>query len=93
MAREERVRIIAHGRVQGVFFRSNTEDVANKLGLKGYVRNTPEGNVEVVAEGAKESLEQLLEWCKKGPVIAHVEKIDIQWSKATGEFEDFSTKY
>jgi acylphosphatase len=93
MAKEERLRIIVHGRVQGVFFRSNAEDVAKKLGLKGYVRNTPEGNVEVVAEGAKENLKALLEWCKKGPVIAHVGKVDIQWSAATGEFEDFSTKY
>lgn len=93
MEKAERLRAVVHGRVQGVFFRSDTEEVANKLGLKGYARNTPEGNVEIVAEGSKERLKELLEWCKKGPLIAHVDKVDVQWSPATGEFEGFSTKY
>jgi acylphosphatase len=93
MKRGKRLHAIVKGRVQGIFFRANTEKAALKLGLKGFVRNTPDGNVEVVAEGAKENLEELLKWCAKGPMLAHVESVDSKWMDATGEFETFSIRY
>ena len=82
-----------YGGVQGVFFRSNTQKQALKLGLKGWVKNTSEGCVEVVAEGSKEDLKKLIAWCREGPSIARVEKIEAKWEKATDEFETFSIRY
>jgi acylphosphatase len=93
MEKEQRLHAVVRGRVQGVFFRANTESKARKLGLKGYVMNTADGNVEIVAEGAKEKLKEMLEWCKKGPMFSHVEKVDVSWEPATGEFGGFAIKY
>lgn len=93
MERGKRLHAIVKGRVQGIFFRSNTEKLGLKLGLKGFVRNTPEGDVEIVAEGLKEGLEELLKWCAKGPLLAHVDSVESKWEPATGEFETFSIRY
>jgi acylphosphatase len=88
-----RVHIIISGRVQGVFFRYSTNKVGNKLGLKGFVRNLSDGNVEVVAEGDEDKLKEMIEFCKKGPMGAHVENVKIEYGKATGEFDTFSIGY
>lgn len=66
-----------HGLVQGVFFRKSTCERAIKIGIVGFVRNNNDGTVEVFAEGEEEILNQFIEWCKKGPKGAKVEKIDI----------------
>jgi len=87
-----RLHIRIFGTVQGVFFRANTRDVAIRLGLTGYVRNIPDGSVEAVAEGPKDKLEEFLEWCKKGPAGATVEKTDFEFSEEK-EFEDFKILY
>jgi len=86
----ERVRIIIHGRVQGVFFRSTAIKEANRLGLSGYVRNRADGTVEAVAEGQREELEQFVAWCRHGPTLAHVERVDISWEEAHGAPGGFS---
>jgi acylphosphatase len=88
-----RLHVIVHGRVQGIFFRSNTQKQASKLGLKGWVRNNPDRTVEVVAEGNKDDLKKLLAWCSKGPLMAGVENVEAKWEKPTGEFEHFSIRY
>lgn len=88
-----RCHIFVSGRVQGVFFRSNTKKVACSLGLKGWVRNTEDGKVEVIAEGEEEKLKKLIEWLHKGPSLAKVEKVSIEWQKFKGEFNDFKIKY
>ena len=62
-----RVHILISGRVQGVFFRAETRRAASALGVKGWVRNLPGGDVEVVAEGRKPELDRLIEFCRKGP--------------------------
>ena len=66
------VHLIVSGRVQGVFFRDNTRRKAIELGLNGYAKNLPDGNVEVVAEGNEEKLKELVYFIKKGPGIAKV---------------------
>ena len=88
-----RVHILISGEVQGVFFRSNTRDFANGLGLKGWVRNLTDGRVEVVAEGEKSLLERLIEFCRKGPPGANVENLEIEWEENKDEFEGFDIRY
>ena len=64
--------MICMGRVQGVFYRASTKRKADELGLTGWVRNLPNGDVEVMAYGEKEELEALYQWCKHGPPMASV---------------------
>ncbi|MDD3896972.1 MAG: acylphosphatase [Candidatus Peribacteraceae bacterium] len=63
------------GRVQGVFFRSETEERARELGVTGWVRNCDDGSVEVHAEGTEEQLSQLEEWLHTGPAAAKVAEV------------------
>ncbi len=87
-----RVYLTIEGRVQGVFFRASTVEEALKLGLKGWVRNSPDGSVEVVAEGAKHKIEELARWCHRGPPGAHVRNVMIRWENSREEFQDFRIK-
>ncbi|HJO01713.1 MAG: acylphosphatase [Candidatus Woesearchaeota archaeon] len=89
----ERVHVIIHGSVQGVFFRANAKRIAESLGLKGYVRNIDDGCVEVVAEGSEEKLKELISFCKKGPEAANVSKIDVKFEESSGKFEGFEVRY
>ena len=86
---EKRLHAFVEGRVQGVGFRYFVESRANLYGLKGWVRNLPDGRVEVVAEGDEILLKELLEDIKKGPSLARVDKVDVHWEEPTGEFFDF----
>jgi len=79
--------------VQGVFFRAKTKVLAHSLGLKGWVRNAGFNQLEIVAEGEKEKLEKLISWAKKGPSLASVKKIKVNFEEMNGEFEDFEIKY
>jgi len=87
---KQRVHLRIKGRVQGVFFRYETQSVAQSLGLVGWVRNRLDGSVEVVAEGEKEKLEELVKWCHNGPPLARVDSVEVQWEEPTGEFKNFS---
>ena len=89
----KRVTIQVFGRVQGVFFRSQSTKKANKLNLTGWVGNEPDGSVEIMAEGEEENLEKLIEWTKRGPLLARVDKVEVKWEEGKGEFEKFETKY
>ncbi len=64
------------GRVQGVFFRVHLKETADRLGIKGWVRNEPDGSVLVHAEGSEEELRQLEEWCQYGPPAAKVDHVE-----------------
>ncbi len=64
------------GKVQGVFYRASTKTMADDLGIKGWVKNEPDGSVLIEAEGTKDKLIDLLSWCKKGPLHANVEGIE-----------------
>jgi acylphosphatase len=88
-----RARVIMEGRVQGVFFRYHTQEMALKLGIKGWVKNRRDGNVEAVFEGDKERVDQIIQWCHRGPSEARVAKVQLAWEDYTGEFEDFSINY
>lgn len=92
MANKARIHAFVSGRVQGVFYRKNTEEQARSLGLTGWVRNLDDGRVEVLAEGSKDKLERLLEWCHKGPAKARVDSVDHVWEDAKDEFTAFSVK-
>ena len=89
----ERLHLKITGRVQGVFYRATTHEQALRLGLVGWVRNMPDGSVELCAEGPREVLEQLLEWCRQGPPGARVSGVRPSWSEATGEHQRFAVRY
>ncbi len=81
--------VIIHGRVQGVFFRVETRKAANRHGVAGWVRNLHNGTVEAVFEGTRDQVEQMLEWCRKGPPFARVNMVDVKWKDAAGAFRSF----
>ncbi len=85
-----RVHLFISGRVQGVFFRSNTRDKAMGLGLTGWVKNLEDGRVEAVFEGEQENIKKMVEWCRKGPNYSDVKDVQVISEKYTGEFKDFS---
>lgn len=70
--------IRVEGKVQGVFFRAETQNKAEQIGLKGYVKNEPDGSVLIEAEGAEDQLEQLKEWCWEGPPAARVDNVSAE---------------
>jgi len=88
-----RLEAIVYGIVQGVNFRYYTRQQAALLGLVGWVRNRWDGTVEVVAEGEREKLEQLLRWLHRGPRSAVVEKVDARWTEPTGTLTRFEVRY
>lgn len=84
------VRAVIRGRVQGVFYRAWTQQTARSLGLSGWVRNLPDGSVELLAQGSAEPLQELLRLCRQGPPAAHVQAVEAEWSEAESDFSDFS---
>lgn len=76
-----RIRMRVNGRVQGVYYRDSCRQMAQRLGVNGWVRNRSDGSVEVVAEGAREDVDALARWCRDGPpraVVTGVEVVDEQ---------------
>lgn len=90
---KSRIEAVIHGRVQGVFFRQSTLKAAQKLGLKGFVRNKEDGTVHVVAEGPKYRLKELLAFCRQGPDSASVDKVEHDWQEPSHHYETFSIMY
>ena len=88
-----RARVIIEGRVQGVFFRHHTQEMAFRLGVKGWVKNRRDGGVQAIFEGDREQVGQIIEWCRQGPPEARVTEVHVNWELYTGEFEDFSVTY
>jgi len=76
------------GRVQGVFFRDSVRRKAEEWGIKGWVRNEPDGSVYLEAEGPEEALKKLVSWCSEGPELATVVKVEIEEGKLK-DFKDF----
>ena len=81
------------GRVQGVGFRYTCVNEGRRLGLSGWVRNTPEGDVEVWAEGPVEKLDALLEWLRRGPPGARVDAVHYETCPPTGQYKKFGVEY
>ena len=88
-----RLHIVIEGIVQGVFFRASTIEESSKLGLTGWVKNCSDGRVEAVFEGEIDKIEQIVEWCKKGPPGAVVSNVETVLERATGEYDSFTIKY
>jgi acylphosphatase len=84
-----RAHVFIDGRVQGVFFRSETRREARRHNVSGWVKNLFDGRVEAVFEGEKENVNKLIEFCKEGPPGARVAKAEISIEVYTGEFDDF----
>ncbi len=93
MAEKVRVRAVVEGRVQGVFFRYSACEQADRLGVTGWVMNRPDGTVELVAEGPKEAVDDLVKWCRHGPPGAHVTNVRVAHQPYSGEFQAFDVKY
>jgi acylphosphatase len=81
------------GRVQGVFFRSETRHKARKHNVKGWIWNSPDDKVEAVLEGDEENVKELIEFCKHGPPGARVTSVKVTWERYSGEFQDFEIRY
>ncbi len=85
--------VIFAGTVQGVGFRYFVKNIADKFGVKGYVRNLPDGTVEVVAEGDEETLRKFLEAIEDGPPLAEVKGMRFEFLDKDGGFESFEIDY
>lgn len=88
-----RVRLIIEGRVQGVWFRDSTRRQAVMFGVTGWVRNRPEGTVEILAEGEENAVEKLVAWCRRGPSGARVDRLREEREPWQGEFESFDITF
>ncbi len=88
-----RAHVLVSGRVQGVFFRSETRREARKWGVFGWVRNLLDGKVEAVFEGEEEAVNVLVEFCKRGPLDALVAGVKVDWENYKGEFQGFEMRY
>ncbi|MFO7930903.1 MAG: acylphosphatase [Thermodesulfobacteriota bacterium] len=93
MAEKKAVQAVISGRVQGVNFRMETSLAADRYGVKGWVRNVPDGTVEAYFEGDAENVDAMLDWCRKGPPAASVSDVRVQQKEYTGEYSDFSVRY
>jgi acylphosphatase len=83
----KRVHVVVSGRVQGVFYRATCADTARRLELGGWVRNLPDGRVEAVFEGPEGRVDQMVEWCRRGPELAHVDLLEVVPEPVAGERE------
>lgn len=85
--------VVISGRVQGVFFRAETQRAAVRLGLNGWVRNLPDGTVEALFEGDRDQVDQMLKWCWKGSPHSRVNDVQVTWKAYEGGLDGFSVRY
>ena len=90
---EVRAEIIVNGLVQGVGFRYFVQREANKLGLKGFVKNLFTGEVLTVVEGEKAIVEEMIKKLRLGPIHASVKSCKVDWQESTNEFKDFEVRF
>ena len=81
------------GRVQGIGFRYTAESIAQRLQLTGWVKNLPDGRVELVCEGPRESIEALVSEIEESSLGRHIQKTDCRWEEPTNEFKDFRVEF
>ena len=87
-----RARVVISGEVQGVYFRGTAEGEARSRGLSGWVRNTPDGQVEAAFEGEQAAVEAMIAWCHRGPPAARVTGVTVTWEEPRGE-RGFSVRF
>lgn len=90
---DKAVRVLISGRVQGVYFRAYTRDMARPLGLKGYVRNLPDGRVEAVFQGPEDKIDQAVAWCHQGSPNARVDAVEVETITPQEVYADFQIRY
>ncbi|OIP33495.1 MAG: acylphosphatase [Deltaproteobacteria bacterium CG12_big_fil_rev_8_21_14_0_65_43_10] len=88
-----RAHVLVKGRVQGVYFRAETQHEARRLGVNGWVKNLRDRSVEAVFEGEEDRVKSMIKWCNHGPAGAIVTDISIDWQDYKGEFNGFSITY
>ena len=89
---EKAIQLVIKGRVQGVGYRAATQRKASELGLKGWVRNLPGGEVEAFAQGPAADVESLVEWCRRGPALARVSGVETQPAQADPALDAFEIR-
>lgn len=82
-------KITVSGKVTNVGFRFFTVGTARELGISGWVKNTENGEVKILAEGERKAIEKLIEWAKKGPPLSKVDKVEVEWQNLSEEFSSF----
>ncbi len=85
----EYVEIIIYGNVQGVLFRHTAKQMADQLGITGRVKNEPDGSVKIAAYGQKDTLQKLIDWCRKGTEWSRVNDVKVEWKDATEKLTTF----
>lgn len=88
-----RAHVIITGKVQGVFYRAETAARARRLNIAGWVRNLPDGRVEAVFEGEEVNVQNIVDFCRRGPPNAYVINLELKRQEWTGQFDKFSVRY
>jgi len=89
MPKQVRARVVITGKVQGVYFRAETQRAARQRNVRGWVRNRPDGSVEALFEGDEPSVKAMLEWCRQGSPLSRVEHVDVRWETHKGDWDRF----
>ena len=90
---KKRVHVFYSGRVQGVGFRVTAEETAHRFGVVGWVKNSRDGRVELVAEAEEAVLTQFLDAIRTGPMKNFIAQVDVSWSSASDTFDEFEIRY
>ncbi len=93
MTNETQIKVKISGIVQGVFFRLETQKAANQFGVRGYVKNLPNGSVEAVFQGKRNQIDKILTWCHHGPDASRVDHVQQEAFVQTSTFESFEVQY
>ncbi|MBU1913485.1 MAG: acylphosphatase [Candidatus Omnitrophica bacterium] len=89
----KRAHVFYSGRVQGIGFRYTAQNIAENLGIYGWVKNLEDGRVEIVAESEEKNLKEFLDKISKGPLGRYIKDMDVAWENPSKEFNDFSIKF
>ncbi|MDZ7825612.1 MAG: acylphosphatase [Gammaproteobacteria bacterium] len=92
MSRTESVEGVCHGRVQGVAFRASMQREAERLGVQGWVRNQADGSVRFLATGAEEAVRALVDWARRGPSAARVDRLELDAASPPDTLEGFEVR-
>jgi acylphosphatase len=92
MEEQVKARVYIYGDVQGVFFRRSAKIKAEEIGVVGWVKNSDGGGVDLVCQGLKQQVNKFIAWCKKGPPLARVEKVEVEWRKKLDKLGSFEVK-
>ena len=89
---KKNVHVIVKGRVQGVWFRANTKQKAEQLGVSGWIRNTQDGCVEAIFEGEEKCVNEMIDWCNRGPPLAKVNNVEVKNQNPKNNYNGFLIK-